>query len=199
MNEVWKISRIAPEFDVSNLGRVRTRDRLVNTCHNAKRLVKGRILKNHVLKSTGYQQVVGAGRKKYSVHRLVAMEFVTGYREGLVVNHINGIRDDNRLINLEWVTQAANNKHAFSVLGRRPSWIGKRSSDHPTSKAIVATCLSSGDQYRFGCALDAIRSGIGTDSGQISRCCAGKSKQHAGYRFAFAAENSVALRDTEAA
>ena len=193
MEEFWKPSRIAREFDVSDAGRVRTRDREV-TCRGGKtRTVKGRVLKNHRLKSTGYLQVVGSNRKKHFVHRLVAAEFVRGYRTGLVVNHKNGIRDDNRLENLEWVTQAENNKHAFDVLNRAPTCKGRFSADHPTSKAVIATCLTTGKRREFACALDAIRAGIAKDSGAISRCCNGTWAMHNGHRFEFA--NGSAARE----
>lgn len=186
MDELWKPSRIAPEFDVSSFGRVRTRDRKVGCRGGKARTVKGRVLKNHRLKSTGYLQVVGSKRKKRFVHRLVAAEFVGGYRPGLVVNHKNGVRDDNCLENLEWVTQAENNKHAFDVLNRTPSCKGRFSADHPTSKAVIAMCLATGMRRTFACGLDAIRAGVAKDSGAISRCCNGTWAMHNGYRFEFA-------------
>ena len=43
-----------------------------------------------------------------AIHRLIAKEFVNGYFDGAVVNHINGIKDDNRPCNLEWTTQKRN-------------------------------------------------------------------------------------------
>lgn len=49
-------------------------------------------------------------RKTYSVHRLIALTYL-GYSE-LTVNHKNGIKTDNRVENLEYVTQSQNNIHA---------------------------------------------------------------------------------------
>ncbi len=53
------------------------------------------------------------------VHRLVAQYFCDGYAEGLVVNHIDGDKTNNRSSNLEWVTRSENDLHAFSLGLRR--------------------------------------------------------------------------------
>jgi hypothetical protein len=46
----------------------------------------------------------------------VATAFVEGWREGLQVNHKNGVKTDNRAENLEWVTSSENHQHAHDVL-----------------------------------------------------------------------------------
>lgn len=47
------------------------------------------------------------------VHRLIAFTFVPGYVDGYHVNHINGIKTDNRIENLEWVPVEENSRHAW--------------------------------------------------------------------------------------
>ena len=92
-------------YMVSNLGRVKN-------AHT------GLIMKP-ILHPDDYLQVQlwykGEGKIKY-VHRLVATAFVPGWREGLEVNHKNGVKNDNRAENLEWVTQSENMRHRCNAL-----------------------------------------------------------------------------------
>ena len=51
--------------------------------------------------------------KKFTVHSLVALMFVDGYKKGLIVNHKDGVKINNYYKNLEWVTYLENNLHAL--------------------------------------------------------------------------------------
>jgi len=67
----------------------------------------------------GYVSVLlkseSGNRKRFYVHRLVVMAFLGDIPEGYVVNHKNHIRNDNRLENLEIITQYENVKHGVNA------------------------------------------------------------------------------------
>lgn len=116
--EIWKeIKNYEGYYEVSNLGRVRRVDRYVKTgiLHNEVRFCKGGILKQH-LKQKKYLAVDLSKNyevKTILVHRLVAIAFVEGQsEENNYVDHINCNKQDNRAVNLEWVSAKENSRRA---------------------------------------------------------------------------------------
>lgn len=102
----------------------------------------GRPLKPHRSRK-GYLRVAlhdgaprGVGRHDVSVHRLVLDTFV-GPRPEAEANHRNGVKDDNRLTNLEWVTAKENMAHA-AANGLRPSLAGEQ---HPRARLTEAQVI----------------------------------------------------------
>lgn len=120
MTEIWKeIKGYEGYFEVSNLGNFRSKDRMVKYKQSGMRLYPGKSLKTETIVE-GYQRIVlmkEARKKRYMCHRLVAETFVPNPENKPYVNHINGIKSDNRACNLEWVTQSENELHSFRVLG----------------------------------------------------------------------------------
>ncbi len=71
-------------------------------------------------------------QKPHSIHRLVAMTYLSNWDPKLQVNHINGIKTDNRLENLEMVTRSENAKHAHLTGLVKPKC--HKGENHPGSK-----------------------------------------------------------------
>lgn len=97
-------------YEINNLGVVRSLNR-VNHCGT---LIKGKILSQH--SNRGYMRVElrkTCIRKSFYVHRILADLFIPHVTGKYYVNHMNGIKNDNRLSNLEWVTHKENMIHAY--------------------------------------------------------------------------------------
>jgi hypothetical protein len=107
--EIWKaIPGFEGKYEVSNLGRVKSlpkfgrRERILNSKPN----------------DQGYKTVC-LKRKAVKVHRLVSNAFIPNPYNKPEVNHKNGIKTQNDVLNLEWVTRFENQRHSFLELGRR--------------------------------------------------------------------------------
>lgn len=68
----------------------------------------------------GVEVCSGGKKSTLSAHRVVWEAFNGPIPPGMQINHKNGIKDDNRLSNLEVVTPSQNTRHAFTHLGREP-------------------------------------------------------------------------------
>lgn len=77
----------------------------------------------------GYVRAVIYGKQK-AIHRLMAETFLGPCPEGMEVNHKNGVKTDNSVGNLEYVTRSQNVQHAFDT-GLRFGW---KADAHPYAK-----------------------------------------------------------------
>jgi len=134
MKEEWRAVTVEPftEFyDVSSLGRVRSKDRFFINRWGTKNYIRGIIMALSV-DTGGYHSVAlshQGKQKRVTVHRLVMYAFVNNLCGYPVINHKNGVKTDNSVHNLEWCTALQNTMHAFRH-GLRSN-IGNK---HPYSK-----------------------------------------------------------------
>jgi hypothetical protein len=99
-------------YEVSDCGEVRSVDRI----DSAGRKLKGRVLKQYKAPN-GYMftSVCANGKKgTRTVHSLMAEAFL-GDPGDMWVNHKNGVKTDNSLENLEYVTPGENTIHAYKT------------------------------------------------------------------------------------
>lgn len=141
---------------------------------------RGKVAERKPSKNNKGYLFVGLGEKNFTIHRLVAMHFVSGCKPGMTVNHKNFIKTDNRAENLEWLTNEENIE--YSRINERPAW--KR------AKPVIGTHIESGRAVEFhSCA--AAGKFIECDGSNISQCCNGKMKSVRGYRWQYATAETI--------
>lgn len=127
MSERFRSCVAHPEYEVSDLGRVRR----IGPSRGAR---VGRVLALH-RRPDGRVCVRLHSRDRartHLVHRLVLEAFAGPCPPGHECNHINGDPSDNRLVNLEWVTHDKNVSHAYAHGLKLPC--GPRGERHPSAK-----------------------------------------------------------------
>ena len=209
--EIWKdIPNYVGLYQASNLGNIRSLDKFSltnNRFNKMKRKVKGRILKPHLNKRTGYLQVIlsnDKNKKIWLVHRLIALTFIPNLENKEQVNHIDGNKHNNNVENLEWVTCSENMKHAFKTnlnhsnfkvqSGINHHFYGKHHSNEAKEKSRINHCkkiIQYDKNYnliKIWKSIQEVEKNLNINNGNISECCRGKRKSAGGYIWRYANE-----------
>ncbi len=168
----WKTLDIHSSYEISDTGLLRS---------NSYKM-RGKLMKCYL--RMGYPSVViriNERKAHLNIHRLVAIAFISNPENKPQVNHKNGIKTDNRVENLEWVTASENTQHGYDIGLAKPAcnrkgFTGNR---HVGSIPIVQKTKDGVviKKYESG----SLTSEDGFISSCVSRCVQGKLKTHKGY------------------
>lgn len=162
MDEVWRRSPSAVGYEVSNYGRLRNKHKRVNAPGH---------------EASGYLRAslrVAGRPQSFLMHRLVAEAFLPNPNNQPVVHHKDGIRDNNHVTNLEWVSvqqNAANKVFPATTCAR-----ARR----------VAQIDADGTVIKVWPSLISAAAGVGIQRGNMSFCCRNRHRRAGGFLWAYA-------------
>ncbi len=177
--EIWKdIPEFENWYQASTLGNIRSVDRYVNYKTTGQAFKKGKVLCPKK-SNKGYLEVVLVKNGKYfykRVHQLVAITFIPNPCKYNSINHINEIKTDNRVSNLEWCTQKDN------------------SDAYVRSRINVFQYDLNGKLVKIWHSISNAAKSVSGDKTGIQHCCAGKLKTYKNYIWSYCTISSEDIK-----
>ena len=168
--EEWRDIMGFDGYQVSNMGRIRSVDRTIMVGYHKRDFV-GLILKTNKDKD-GYEGVnlkIGSKSYRKKIHRLVAEAFIDNPDNYPCIDHINGIRDDNRVENLRWCTVKMNANYELAKKNRS-SAIKQSYVSNPNLRTIRANTFGKSNMQRVEVFQNDISLGVFDSQIQASKC-----------------------------
>ena len=177
VNEIWKPIVGYDGYEISNLGRVKSLERNIVKGRGGLCKIEERILKSGKDKD-GYSQVVlnkEGKRKTHKIHRLVATAFIDNPNNLPQVNHIDEIKTNNCVNNLEWCDCKYNINY------------GSRNERMIKSESIPILQFSKiGEFIRKWESGTQVERELDIKNSNISSCIKGRRKTAGGYKWGYA-------------
>lgn len=164
---MWKDIEINPNYEISDTGIVRRKDN--------QNVLSGRIVKGYRVVKLRFDN---NKKRSFYVHRLVALHFITNLdKKKNFVNHINGNKLDNRVENLEWISQREYNLRCYRQVQKE-----KRERKKNKPIPIIQYNLDGEEIARFDSVKKA-KLATGIPVVEIMKCLRDEIQQINGYVF----------------
>lgn len=206
MKEVWKnIEGFEDFYQISNIGRARSVDRIISDKNGLLKNIKGRLLKQSKY-SNGYCFVGLSIDGRYvqkTIHRIVSKHFIPNPNNLPEVNHIDENKENNAAVNLEWCTHKYNCNYGTRndrwrvtakkreiVKGKNNPMYGKIGKNNPRSIQIVQYDMNGEFISEYDSAA-CIERKFGYNPSSIAGVAKGRYKQAYGYIWRYKNKEAI--------
>lgn len=175
MEEIWKdVIGMEDKYAISNQGNVISKNYMRT---NKPKLLKTKRKNNY----SRFVVRVDNVNLELLIHRMVAIHFIPNPENKPYVNHINGIKDDNRYCNLEWVTKSEDVLHRYHTL-KILAAKGKTGSNNKMSKPVEMICPNTNVVVKTWDSLSSIKD-EGMNISNVWSCIKGHKGQKTAYNY----------------